>query len=282
MRPDTPTPRDAGTIRRHYLIERELADRLRQADREARTGLYIALYDELFARVPDHPQLTRKRSPEEQRAQLTLQIRRLAPFLTPRCRFMEIGCGDGRLARALAPRVAAVLAVDVSETISASPEPDPPNLTRILTDGVTLPLPEGAIDLAYSHQLMEHLHPDDAMGQLAQIHRTLAPGGIYLCVTPNRLSGPHDISRGFDAVATGLHLREYTIGELAELMRRAGFGRLRIQVEFKGWAALWPVAPGRWIEGLLERLPPRLRAGLASRFPLRNLLGVRMVAMKPE
>lgn len=36
--------------------------------------------------------------------------------------------------------------------------------------------------------------------QLANFHRALAVGGVYICVTPNRLGGPQDISQHFDQV----------------------------------------------------------------------------------
>ena len=51
---ETPT---AYPLREHYLIERELADRLRSAPRSERGALYSELYDELFRRVPYHPML---------------------------------------------------------------------------------------------------------------------------------------------------------------------------------------------------------------------------------
>jgi predicted SAM-dependent methyltransferase len=35
-----------------------------------------------------------------------------------------------------------------------------------------------SVDLAYSNQLMEHLHPDDASEQLANVYRALKPGGV--------------------------------------------------------------------------------------------------------
>ena len=49
----------------HYNIEKELANRLRNASKEERRHLYTFLYDELFRRVPLHPQLTRKKSQEQ-------------------------------------------------------------------------------------------------------------------------------------------------------------------------------------------------------------------------
>ena len=80
---------------------------------------------------------------------------------------------------------------------------------------------------------MEHLHPDDAFEQLENIYRALTPGGVYICVTPNRLSGPHDISSLYDEVATGFHLKEYSISELHSLFRRVGFSRIRVHFGIK-------------------------------------------------
>ncbi len=238
------------------------------------------MYEELFRQVPDHPQLLRKQSAQEFAAQLELQVARLTPFLTPTSRFLEIGCGDGRLARQIATQVQQVYAVDVSTTITQQAEPPPINLHPILVEGVALPLPEATIDVAYSNQLMEHLHPDDVLEQLHHIYRVLVPGGVYLCVTPNRASGPHDISQGFDEVATGLHLHEYTLSELAPLLRSVGFTKLALQVELRAQAALWPVAIGLLCENLIDHLPKSTKRQLASRFPLRNLLGIRMIARK--
>jgi SAM-dependent methyltransferase len=115
-----------------------------------------------------------------------------------------------------------VYALDVSAEITRT-DTLPANFSLILSDGTTIDVPPDSITVAYSNQLMEHLHPDDALEQLSNIYRALAPGGIYICVTPNRLTGPHDISRHFDPVATCLHLKEYTNTELMALLRRVGF-----------------------------------------------------------
>lgn len=274
------SPRISERIQDHYLIEKELANRLRNADALQRRSLYISLYNELFQKVSDHPQLLRKQSPAQFAAQLELQANRLQPFLTPTSRFIEIGCGDGRLSRHIARQVKQVFACDVSHTISQTPEPMPANLQNLQIDGVTLPLPDKSIDVVYSNQLMEHLHPEDVEEQLQHIVRVLVPGGVYLCVTPNRLSGPHDISQGFDEIATGFHLKEYTIGELEPLLRQVGFSQFRLQVEFRAHAALWPVWAGLTLEWILEQLPFSRRRRLANSFPFRNLLGIRMVAIK--
>ena len=79
------------------------------------------------------------------------------------------------------------------------------------------------INVVYSHQVIEHLHPDDAVTHLQEVYRVLSPGGAYICATPNRLNGPHDISKYFDREATGFHLKEYTTTELYGLFRQEGF-----------------------------------------------------------
>ena len=80
--------RSADRLRAHYLVERELADRLRAATAAERPRLYSAVYDELYRRVPDHPQLTRKADPDSQREAVALKLRLLSPFLRPNLDFM--------------------------------------------------------------------------------------------------------------------------------------------------------------------------------------------------
>jgi SAM-dependent methyltransferase len=138
------------------------------------------------------------------------------------------------------------------------------------------------VDVAFSNQLMEHLHPDDAVAQLQGIARALRPGGVYLCLTPNRASGPHDISKSFDDVATGFHLKEYTFTELRGILRAAGFGSVRPYVATSRAHLYYPVLLVRACELFLSALPARLRRRLAPTFPFRVLLGLRVVARKPR
>jgi SAM-dependent methyltransferase len=272
-------PRSPERIREHYLIEKELAARLRSATKRERQNLYTLVYDELFRRVPDHPQLRLKTDEQTRRRLVSERVRLLSRYLRSNSTYLEIGPGDCALAIAVAQQVRQVFAVDVSNEIAAGVTL-PKNVELAISDGCSIPVPEGSIDVAYSDQLMEHLHPDDAREQLANICRALARGGVYVCLTPNRLSGPHDVSRYFDEVATGFHLQEYTASELAAMFRAVGFRKLVALVGARGSHVAVPVAFLKGIEVLLSNLPRGLGKTLARGLPLRLILGVKLVASK--
>ena len=272
-------PRTTQQRRAHYEIERELADRLRNAGKEERRHLYTALYDELFRRVPDHPLLTDKVNATARNRETTRQLRLLKRFLNRDTTFLEIGSGNCSLSVEVARRVKKVYTVDVSTEVTKGIT-CPANLELIISDGTSIPVEHGSIDLAYSNQLMEHLHPEDALEQLRNIHAALRSGGSYLCITPNRINGPHDISRLFDRVATGFHLKEYTNRELKSMLETTGFSRFSALVLFRGFGFSLPLTPIEWFEWMLSQLPYPLHAKLARLPPFRVLLGVSMVATK--
>jgi SAM-dependent methyltransferase len=279
QKPVTGETRTIEQLREHYEIEKDLADRLRRASREERRSLYSSLYDEMYRRVPLHPQRTRKSSPQKTELVVSEKIRLIKGFLRKDITFLEVGPGDCALSFEVAKSVRQVYAVDVCAEITNSLT-RPANFQLVLSDGTSIPLPPNSVDVAYSDQLMEHLHPDDASAQLENIYRALIPGGVYLCMTPNRLNGPHDISRYFDKVATGFHLKEYTTLELSRLFRRVGFSRVRVHVWAKGKCASLPPFPSVLLERLLEILPSALRRTIARKRPFESLLGIRLVGIK--
>ena len=262
-------------LRHHYEVEQGLAARLRTASRDERPALYRAVYEDLFRLVPDHPQLARRRARED----LAPELRLLGPHLDADTTLLELGAGDCALSLEVSRRVKQVFALDVSETITDAIDP-PDNLTVIVHDGCTIPLAPQSVDVAYSNQLLEHLHPDDALEQLESLRRVLKPGGICLCVTPNRLSGPHDISQYFDEEATGLHLKEYTTGEVRALFRRAGFPHCHSYAMVRGRNRRLPTLVPIALEKALMRCPGSVRKRLVSRAPVVSLLGVQLAAVR--
>jgi 2-polyprenyl-3-methyl-5-hydroxy-6-metoxy-1,4-benzoquinol methylase len=70
----------------------------------------------------------------------------------------------------------------------------------------------GFFDLVVSQQVIEHVHPEDVPIHLREVARVLRAGGTVAIETPNRRTGPQDVSRGFAVEAEGLHLREWRSG----------------------------------------------------------------------
>ena len=227
-------------LREFYETEKALAARLRHASKGERLKLYQEVYDELYRRVPFHPMLTRKATPEESARAVSWNMEYLSRFLHPGMTVLEVGAGDCQLAFEVARQANKVYAVEVSNVIAHAAS-TPANFELVMSDGTNIPVPPGSVDLAYSNQLIEHLHPDDAIDQLNNIFRALRPGGIYLCNTAHRLCGPTDVSQHFDEVATGFHLKEYVYAELDQLFRAAGFNATRACIRKSGRWILVPM-----------------------------------------
>jgi SAM-dependent methyltransferase len=273
--------RSEDQLREHYRIERELANRLREASRAERRTLYTLVYEELLQRVPHHPRRTTARDAAffaHRKREADWLLRFLERFISLRTRFLEVGAGDCALALRVSDLAEHVVAVDVCDQACGE---RPCNFELALSDGCSIPVRDGSIDVAFSNQMMEHLHPDDAREQLVNIFRSLAPGGTYVCITPNRLYGPRDVSGYFDEIATGLHLREYSAREVREMLLAVGFERVDFYLGGRGWYVRCPGWIVAGVEMALEALPAGVRKQVADTALLRAFLGVRVAAIKP-
>jgi SAM-dependent methyltransferase len=268
-------PRTPEQLRRHYEVERELAQRLFHSTRARRTELFKTLYGELFDRVPDHPRKRRRESEADTRRAVAARLALLRPFLPGTKTFLEMAPGDCTLSFELCRLVSEVLAVDISDQTAGKAE-IPKNFRLLIYDGYHLELPSDSVDLAFSYQFLEHLHPDDVAEHFKLIHRLLRPGGAYVFSTPHRFSGPHDISKHFTDTPTGFHLKEWTYRELWPLLAETGFsaaftyrlGKPRLN-------PIWNAAT-RWVETAFGRLPRKWQRRASARI----FEGVTMVARK--
>ncbi len=274
--------RTSEQIRRHYEVEKELANRLRAASADERRRMYGSLYDELYRRIDDHPLLARKSLTEEEiwkSKAISTQLKFLQKFLNRESVFLEVGAGSCVLSIEVAKLVKQVYAVDVSQEMTRRTW-YPQNFALLLFDGCRVPADAKGVNLAYSHQVMEHVHPDDAIEQLRSIYECLLPNGRYVCIVPNRLNGPHDISKYFDKVATGFHMKEYTTGELSRLFKGVGFSKVASYIGARGCYVQFPQFALRILESLLAALPHALRTRIGRAVPVRLFLEIRMVGLK--
>jgi SAM-dependent methyltransferase len=268
--------RSAERVLEHYKIERGLADRLRDAPADQRARVYGEVYDELFRSVPDHPQLSMK--PDYRKRIVRDRFRFVSRFLDENSCLMEIGAGDGEFSINAAPAIRRGILVDVSEVILPDAS-GASNLEVVISDGVSFPVEDASVDVAFSDNLMEHLHPDDAAQQLLNVARVVRPGGVYICITPNRVYGPHDVSRGFDDIATGFHLREYTGRELRRMLLGAGFRRVDFYIGGRGRYLRLPAPVALLAEAAFALLPKSLRRAIPE-LPKYVIFGLNVVAIR--
>jgi hypothetical protein len=125
------------------------------------------------------------------------ELKGLRPALELTSVFLEIGAGDCALSRRVAGYVDRVYALDISDDMMGRLG-GPPNLVRMMHDGVRIPLPEAELDIAFSRSL--------TISQLPGICHALKDGGVYFTSS----KGP--------------------ASELRQVFLDAGFSRLRFYV----------------------------------------------------
>lgn len=190
----------------------------------------------------------------------------------------EFGPGDFSLARVVAQCVYSLALIDVVDDSAKAKLPK--NCTFYQGDGVSVPQGLFGFTVAYSSHVIEHMHPEELHDHLVSVHQSLAEKGKYIIFTPNGLSGPHDISKAFSDVAEGLHLKEYTVGELHSLLRNAGFSKVWCYAGGKGIYIRVPLSLSLSIEAFLDVLPQKSRRFFASFLLVRALLGIIIVGQK--
>lgn len=102
---------------------------------------------------------------------------------------VDIGCGDGRLAREIALRFssASVCGIDYSERaigLARAMNSDLPSLRFVAAD-ITQEEPRRQFDCATLVEVLEHIPPDESSNFLAGISRLLEPGADLYVTVPH-------------------------------------------------------------------------------------------------
>jgi len=255
------------------------ADRLRAVAAEARPQAFREVYDQVLRRILAQRPLDAKALRLGANDKIALFIRATAGGGHS---ILEVGCGFGATAlhvgrgqREMVGVDAAPTAIETARHLAAGR----PEMRFEVMDATRLEFPDGRFDLAYSIDLIEHLHPDDVGRHLLEIRRVLRPGGRLVVKTPSELTGPHE---GKDPGDQGfLHFREYRYGTLLPLLREAGFRRLRAPALSMRFAcrlpgpSWYPAAANLLAERIALLAPYRSRP---SRY-VAHLLGVKQVVI---
>lgn len=121
------------------------------------------------------------------------ELRSLRPAFDLSSVFLEIGAADCALARRAAGFVDRVYAIDICEDTMGRLG-GPPNLHRVVHDGVRIPLPYATVDIAFSRQLV--------ISQLTGVCHALKDGGRFITFSKGPAAELRDafFEAGFSAV----------------------------------------------------------------------------------
>jgi SAM-dependent methyltransferase len=258
-----PPNRPFEQIKNHYLVEKAIAERLKNASREERKLIYATMNDEVFRQVPDHPRLSQRNDERQTRIANKSKLALVREFLNPSRIFVEFGPGDCRFALEVVNQVKTVYAIDISDQRGES-NAIPENFTLIIYDGYQLDEIQGSsIDLVFSDQFLEHLHPEDTRLHFELAYHILKPGGKYIFRTPHAFTGPHDVSQYFSNDPQGFHLKEWTYIEFKQLFKELNFSQFYAIWQAKGIRLRLPYFYVQACEHMLNLFPRRYKRALA-------------------
>ena len=113
-------------------------------------------------------------------------LRRELPEARRRPVVLDLGCGGGLVAEALAQRGCAVLGVDASlpslRTARRHARAGGARVAYVSGDAARLPLGDGAVDAVVAADVLEHV--DDLAAVLREVARVLRPGGCCCSTRP--------------------------------------------------------------------------------------------------
>ena len=175
---------------------------------------------------------------------------------------LEVGCGEGRVARDLAAHGHRVVALDASPTLLASAAAADPAGRYLVADAAALPFDNGCFDLVVAYNSL--MDVDDMPAAVAEAARVLQPGRpLCVSVTHPTADAGRFQSTEPDApfVIAGSYLGRHRVDE--------PFERDGLQMHFTGWR--YPLeAYARALEDaglLIDRLrePPAPATALTTR-----------------
>ena len=186
---------------------------------------------------------------------------------TPNAAVLDLGCGAGHAAFAVAPYAAEVVAYDLTAEMldivkRTAAERGLHNVATAQGFAETLPFPDGRFDWAISRTSAHHWH--DVPAALREMRRVLKPGGSVLMIDTagDELPLRDTYLQAVELLRDPSHVRNHSSREWLGMFAAAGFvakvaGEWPLALDFASWTArmrtpatrvaaiqaLWEVAP---------------------------------------
>jgi ubiquinone/menaquinone biosynthesis C-methylase UbiE len=166
-----------------------------------------------------------------------------------RMRVLEIGCGAGRMTRALAARFGEVHAVDISAEMIALAKQNLSDLKNVVlykNNGRDLAeLPDECCDFAFSFIVFQHIPNRGVIeSYVREVYRCLEPGSIFKF----QVQGDTGIESAQHDTWVGAPM---SLADAQALAERCGFELIRSSGQGTQYFWLWFLKPGSpWLEAL--------------------------------
>jgi SAM-dependent methyltransferase len=120
---------------------------------------------------------------------------------------LDIGIGTGRTVPFLAPFAARYAGIDYMPNMIAEARRQHPDRDLQQADARELPFSDGEFSFVlFSFNGIDYVDPDDRPRVLAEVHRVLAPGGVFAYSTHNLSARGADPRLGFETSLPQLHV----------------------------------------------------------------------------
>ena len=127
---------------------------------------------------------------------------------------LDVAAGTGHVARRLAPKVRAVVALDATTAmLEQGREHAPPNVIAMRGDAAALPFLDGSFDVVVSRFAVHHFERPEV--ELAELRRCVKPGGLLAIAD---LVADHEEQNRLERLRDPSHTRMLTVDELMALV----------------------------------------------------------------
>jgi len=134
---------------------------------------------------------------------------------------LDVGCGEGYVTAYLSKAAKHATGIDVDGKVIKMAKKrflNIKNLSFYKMSGDNLDFLPHSFDVVVSAQSIEHIKNDNKF--LENVKRVLKSNGVFICVTPNKLSIVPDGEKLYDKPFYPFHHREYTPEQFFDLLNR--------------------------------------------------------------